>query len=811
MPPSKDAVAETAPANATATPAEASATGADARSGLDHRAHRQHVLQRRSAHRDAGSIQDAAAHALTEPATALPHRDAIQRSFGAHDVSGIQAHVGPTATEGVGAMGAEGFAIGASVGFAGAPSLHTAAHEAAHVVQQRAGISLKTGVGEDGDEHERHADQVADRVVRGESAEDLLDARVSASGSLAIAAGVQLRRIKSDGGYKPYQHLTEDKLDAYFRADRLDKEDLLNIEALQNDRPLQYPISPAAVDDFGVSYGSDDKDDADFESVGLLGVTSSHREAESALTAIDNHKDDEFDSGIRRGGKLDDSKESDDDADPPVVAKKKGALHWISKRFKEAGTAVKALFSNNEKYEQLEDYGQAKMAKAGNEGHRANHAIALDQYMDRMPDAAARAQWDNYVTEALGALDLYRHAIAVMGELTDGTASDDGTEEHKHGPDGDDGPGPLSGKTGGAARMVNSTLGIASGVPSSVDKGVSKVTGEGADGDTVGVDALGGGLNLAGDVFGLSGAYDRHNKASAIVHGSSDMAERARGREEQGKAKLQGASIGANAVSHGASMVDTVSDVPVIGDVASVVGMGSAMIKAEQILAERRELREIVPGLMLELNVLAQYLEASRTNGTPVATITRQIQSCLAVQALLDRAIEGLGKNDMAAAAHAIKTSSNAAKVVLVGLMAAASVGSGGVAVGIVGGIGAATSGGMWVKNKLDQRSARKAENRAHMGLTRVIEDGRQDDPEGTLGDANRAAVDIFQHDPLVLADGIIYLLSQHDDTLVVPLSWLGINVGVLHEAIEAGDTAVIARFRVDLINSITSLAGGKK
>ena len=71
-------------------------------------------------------------------------------------------------------MGASAFATGSTVGFAQSPDLHTAAHEAAHVVQQRGGVQLKDGVGRAGDTYERHADAVADRVVRGDSAEALL-------------------------------------------------------------------------------------------------------------------------------------------------------------------------------------------------------------------------------------------------------------------------------------------------------------------------------------------------------------------------------------------------------------------------------------------------------------------------------------------------------------------------------------------------------------------------------------------------------------------------------------------------------------
>jgi hypothetical protein len=83
-------------------------------------------------------------------------------------------------------MGAQAYATGDQVAFAESPSLHTAAHEAAHVVQQRAGVHLKGGVGETGDPYEAHADQVADAVVRGESAAGLLDQHAGGSRSHAV-------------------------------------------------------------------------------------------------------------------------------------------------------------------------------------------------------------------------------------------------------------------------------------------------------------------------------------------------------------------------------------------------------------------------------------------------------------------------------------------------------------------------------------------------------------------------------------------------------------------------------------------------
>jgi Domain of unknown function (DUF4157) len=105
----------------------------------------------------------------------LPHLDRIQQAFGRHDVSGVSAHVGGGAAAASESMGAEAYAVGNDVAFRSSPDLHTAAHEAAHVVQQRGGVQLKGGVGEAGDPYERHADAVADAVVSGGSAEGLLD------------------------------------------------------------------------------------------------------------------------------------------------------------------------------------------------------------------------------------------------------------------------------------------------------------------------------------------------------------------------------------------------------------------------------------------------------------------------------------------------------------------------------------------------------------------------------------------------------------------------------------------------------------
>ncbi len=128
-------------------------------------------------------VHAAAAHGVAGPGGSLPFLDQIQASFGAaHDVAHVRAHVGGAAAEGSAAMGAQAYATGDHVAFAGAPDLHTAAHEAAHVIQQRRGVSLDGGVGVSGDAYERHADAVADKVVKGESAAALLGESVGGAG-----------------------------------------------------------------------------------------------------------------------------------------------------------------------------------------------------------------------------------------------------------------------------------------------------------------------------------------------------------------------------------------------------------------------------------------------------------------------------------------------------------------------------------------------------------------------------------------------------------------------------------------------------
>jgi len=133
------------------------------------------------------AAREIAAGAVAHGGGKLPYFDEIQRSFGRHDLSDVSAHQGPAVHEAAHALGARAFAVGNTVAFGDAPDLHTAAHEAAHVIQQRGGVQLSGGIDRPGDMYEQHADAVADAVVAGQPAEHLLDRMAgSASGSRVV-------------------------------------------------------------------------------------------------------------------------------------------------------------------------------------------------------------------------------------------------------------------------------------------------------------------------------------------------------------------------------------------------------------------------------------------------------------------------------------------------------------------------------------------------------------------------------------------------------------------------------------------------
>lgn len=144
------------------------------------------------------AIHEAAGRGLLTPATRIPYADRIQRAFGRHAIIDAPAHVGDAATASATAMNAAAYTSRGHVVFAGTPDLRTAAHEAAHIVQQAAGVHVPWGVGRAGDSYEAHADAVAERVVAGQSAEAMLDhvaPRATSSGRASVAEGAVQRKI----------------------------------------------------------------------------------------------------------------------------------------------------------------------------------------------------------------------------------------------------------------------------------------------------------------------------------------------------------------------------------------------------------------------------------------------------------------------------------------------------------------------------------------------------------------------------------------------------------------------------------------
>ena len=128
------------------------------------------------------SPRDSAQGGVQGSGAAMPFADAIQSSFGKHDIQGLRAYQGGEADQACDSLGALAYVTDGKAAFKGSPTLHTAAHEAAHFVQQASGVATKDGLGRSGDSYEQHADAVADRVVAGLSAESLLDEMAGSGG-----------------------------------------------------------------------------------------------------------------------------------------------------------------------------------------------------------------------------------------------------------------------------------------------------------------------------------------------------------------------------------------------------------------------------------------------------------------------------------------------------------------------------------------------------------------------------------------------------------------------------------------------------
>jgi hypothetical protein len=135
------------------------------------------------------SLSSAVSHGLRGATLPLPELDRIQESFGAHDLSDVRVQVGGPASQSNQLLGARAYTSGNRIAFKQEPDLRLAAHEAAHVVQQRRGVHLKGGIGEAGDPYEQQADSAAEAVVKGMPAEPVLDQQ---PGSDTANGGVQM-------------------------------------------------------------------------------------------------------------------------------------------------------------------------------------------------------------------------------------------------------------------------------------------------------------------------------------------------------------------------------------------------------------------------------------------------------------------------------------------------------------------------------------------------------------------------------------------------------------------------------------------
>jgi Domain of unknown function (DUF4157) len=191
-----------------------------------------------------GSSLDIARAGFSGAASEFPHRAAIEQSFGASLPA--SAYLDGAAARASSALGAHGYALGNQVAFASAsPELAVAAHEAAHVMQATSGVQLYGG-DSSYEGYEAHADAVADRVVRGESAADLLGAGPVAASTVrmqqhpataATATNPQAPQASATGAANPIQRVRT----------AIAAGDVPALVALQNElRRQQTPATPNA-------------------------------------------------------------------------------------------------------------------------------------------------------------------------------------------------------------------------------------------------------------------------------------------------------------------------------------------------------------------------------------------------------------------------------------------------------------------------------------------------------------------------------------------------------------------------------------
>jgi hypothetical protein len=185
------------------------------------------------------------------------------------------------------------------------------------VIQQRGGVQLKGGVGQAGDAHEQHADAVADKVTRGESAEALLDGyggkrgggapglqhlrkaaalrEQSGKGRALIGGDKQLEKIikwletfEKNGSTdaEPLEHLEREIqtwLDGNPEAEGGEKEKVAKRRALLTDLKAQIPTELRRIQGEGDNSESKESDESkmDRELEGRMGLSSGLRSTAS--------------------------------------------------------------------------------------------------------------------------------------------------------------------------------------------------------------------------------------------------------------------------------------------------------------------------------------------------------------------------------------------------------------------------------------------------------------------------------------------------------------------------------------------------
>jgi hypothetical protein len=136
-------------------------------------------------------------------------REIMESRLG-HDFSQVRVHTDASAAKSAQSLNAQAYTVGQDIVFGAGRyqpqhirGQRILAHELTHVVQQRAGVDLPAGIGQEDDRYERHADAVAERVTKPGTAHELLASypritRAASPGGIA-ASPVQRQSHESQG------------------------------------------------------------------------------------------------------------------------------------------------------------------------------------------------------------------------------------------------------------------------------------------------------------------------------------------------------------------------------------------------------------------------------------------------------------------------------------------------------------------------------------------------------------------------------------------------------------------------------------